>query len=78
MNENESQPPPSMHITTHQSLGDWNRTARLSEVKQRVKRRLLERLEKAKKKKAVIEGQLRLIEEQYRIRLRTLHVRVVE
>lgn len=67
-----------MHITTHQSLGDWNRKARLSEVKQRVKRRLLERLEKAKKKKAVIEGQLRLIEEQYRIRLRTLIVRVVE
>lgn len=67
-----------MHITTHQSLGDWNRKARLSEVKQRVKRRLLERLEKAKKKKAVIEGQLRLIEEQYRIRLRTLLVRVVE
>ena len=50
----------------------------MSEVKQRVKRRLLERLEKAKKKKAVIEGQLRLIEEQYRIRLRTLIVRVVE
>ena len=67
-----------MHITTHQSLGDWNRKARLSEVKPRVKRRLLERLEKAKKKKAVIEGQLRLIEEQYRIRLRTLLVRVVE
>ena len=50
----------------------------MSEVKQRVKRRLLERLEKAKKKKAVIEEQLRLIEEQYRIRLRTLLVRVVE